>query len=402
MDQSAQVVVVGAGPAGSATAGALAASGVDVLLVDKATFPREKTCGDGLTPRAVAVLDGMGVLPQLESAGALRIRGARLYAPNGQFAEVAFEELAEAPFPYGLTIPRRILDALLLEDARRAGARFASPLRVTGVVRQNGAVVGVEGVLEEEAVTVRAGVTCLATGAAMPLVQEADLLPAVPPVIRAARGYFQDLTAAEPLFQFHFDRQLLPGYGWLFPLAGGRANVGIGIYAARRSVPPYRLYERFVSTNPRLQSQLAGAAPEATSRSCILRFDFPSMQTETDGLLVVGEAAGLVNPINGEGVDFALESGLLAARVISEALAAGDLSARRLAAYGRRLRERYLDLFRNLTRMRRWYLREPVLNLIVRKAQRRPQLKAVLMNAAMGLTDGREALSSHTLKDILL
>jgi flavin-dependent dehydrogenase len=129
VNQSAEVVVVGAGPAGSATAGALAASGVDVLLVDKATFPREKTCGDGLTPRSVAMLETMGALAQLESAGALRIGGARLYAPNGRFAEVAFEELAEVSFPFGLTVPRKTLDTLLLEQARRAGARFVAPLR---------------------------------------------------------------------------------------------------------------------------------------------------------------------------------------------------------------------------------------------------------------------------------
>jgi geranylgeranyl reductase family protein len=402
MNESAQVVVVGAGPAGSATAGALATSGVDVLLVDKATFPREKTCGDGLTPGSVAVLDRMGVLAELESAGALRIRGARLYAPNGRFAEVQFEELAGSPHPFGLTLPRKTLDALLLEEARRAGARFMSPLRVTGLVRQDGAVAGVAGSLEDETVTVRADVTCLATGAAMPLVQEAGLLPRVPPVIRATRGYFRGLAGVEPLFQFHFDRQLLPGYGWLFPLAGGRANVGIGIYTDRRPIPPQRLYERFLGTNPLMRSELAGAAPEATPKSYLLRFDFPRMQTETDGLLLVGEAAGLVNPINGEGVDYALESGLLAARVIDEALAAGDVSGRRLAAYGHQLRERYLELFRNLTRMRRWYLRGPVLNLIVRKAERRPDLKTVLIGAAMGLTEGSDALTLKTLKEILL
>lgn len=402
MDLSAQVVVVGAGPAGSATAGALAGRGVDVLLVDKATFPRAKVCGDGLTPRSVAVLDTMGLRPRLESAGALRIRGARLYAPDGRSIEVAFEELVDGPCPFGLTIPRHTLDALLLDHARCAGARFLSPLRVTGLRRQNGAVVGVEGVMADEAVTIRAGVTCLATGAAMPLVQAAGLLPAIPPVIRATRGYFENVKAPEPLFQFHFDRGLLPGYGWLFPLAGGGANVGIGIYAGRRAVPPYRIYERFVSTNPRMRDQLAEGAPAEAAKSYVLRSGFPTMQTETDGLLLVGEAAGLVNPINGEGVDYALESGHLAAGFIAEALAANDLSGRRLAAYGHQLRRRYLDLFRHLARMRRWYLHEPILNLIVRKAERRPPLKTVMISAALGLTDARDALSLGTLKEILL
>jgi flavin-dependent dehydrogenase len=315
---------------------------------------------------------------------------------------VAFEELAGVPASYGLTVRRESLDAFLLDHARRAGVRFLSPARVTGLRRRNGAVVGVEGVLDKETISVRAGVTCLATGVAMPLIQEAGLLSTVPPVIRATRGYFQGLESPEPIFQFHFDPELLPGYGWVFPLRGGCANVGIGTFDNRGGVPPHRLYQRFVSANPRVHQQLAAAEPRAAAKSYPLRFDFPTMRTESDGLLVVGEAAGLVNPINGEGVDYALESGLLAARIIAEALSAGDVSGRRLGAYGRELRQRYLDLFRLLTRMRRWYLREPVLNLIVRKAERRPHLKTLLINAALGIVDPRAALSLRTWKEILL
>jgi geranylgeranyl reductase family protein len=409
--ESAQVVVVGAGPAGSTTAAALAAHGVDVLLLDREVFPREKICGDGLTPRSVGVLGEMGLLAKVEAAGALRINGVRIYAPGGDYVEAGFDSPGELP-SFGLTVPRIALDALLLEQAQAAGVRFVSNFRVKGLVRdgratvasQGGTVIGVEGVLDGEPAVVRAPLTCLATGAAVPLVEQAGLLRTAPLIIRATRSYFEDVGALDPLFQFYFDRGLLPGYGWIFPMAGGRANVGIGHFPSgqfrRRLLPSRRLYDGFLDQNLSVRQQLAGATPGGPVKSYPLRTDFPRVQTQSDGLLLVGEAAGLVNPINGEGVDFALESGLMAAEVAAEALLAGDLSGQRLAVYGRRLRERYLVLFQYLAKMRDWYFRERVLNLIIRKAHRRPELKHLFVNAALGLADPRDGVSLRTLAKI--
>ncbi len=410
--ESAQVVVVGAGPAGSTTATALAARGVEVLLLDREVFPREKTCGDGLTPRSVGVLEEMGLLAKVEAAGALRMDGVRIHAPNGDYIEAAFDSSGELP-SFGLTLPRIALDALLLEHAQAAGARFVGNFRAKGLVwdgraagaSQRGTVIGVEGVLDGEPAVVRAPLTCLATGAAAPLVEQAGLFPAAPLIIRATRSYFEDVEALDPLFQFYFDRGLLPGYGWIFPMAGGRANVGTGYFPGgqfrRRSAPSRRLYDGFLDRNLSVKQQLAGATPAGPVKSYPLRTDFPRVQTQTDGLLLVGEAAGLVNPINGEGVDFALESGLMAAEVAADALPAGDLSGERLAVYGRRLRERYLTLFHYLAKMRDWYFRERVLNLIIRKAHRRPELKHLFVNAALGLGDPRDGVSLGTLAKIL-
>ncbi len=403
MEWTAQVIVVGAGPAGSAAAASLSAQGVDTLLLDRAAFPREKTCGDGLTPPSVAVLQELGLLPKLEAAGALRTTGVRIFAPGGRSIEIGFDELAGELPAFGLTIPRRILDALLLEHAQQAGARFVSRFHVDGLLRDQGAVVGVKGKCNGQRAVARAPLTCLATGAGMPLVLKAGLLPAVPPVSHGARAYY-DLPALDPVLQLHFDRSLLPGYGWIFPLSGGRANVGVGSLAGgsprRRAAPTRQLFERFVSHNAHVQGQLAGARRIGPVRSYPLRTDLAA-RTQTNGLLLVGEAAGLANPVSGEGVHYALESGLMAAQVAAEALLEGDLTSSRLAVYGRRLHERYASGFRCLGRVRRWYLRERVLDLIVQKAQRRPRLKYLLANAVLGLTDPGEATSLATLAKIL-
>ena len=400
---TAQAVVVGAGPAGSATASALAQCGVDVLLLDKAAFPRDKTCGDGLTPRSVAVLQEMGLLPRLETAGARRISGIRIVAPAGCFVEVGFDELAGKLPPFSLTLPRRTLDALLLEHAQAAGARFMSRFRVQELVYKNGVIAGVQGIHKGEAALVHAPLTCLATGAAVLLVQKAGLLPTVPPPMRAARSYFGGLTELEPIFQFHFDRNLIPGYGWIFPLAGGRANVGVGCFPGRqfRPSPPRRPYEQFINQNPLVGQQLTKATSDGPVKSYPLRTGFLSVkQTQRDGLLLVGEAAGLVNPLTGEGVDYALESGLMAAEVAAGALGEDTFSAGRLAVYGRRLHQRYGALFYYLTKMRQWYIRERVLNTVIRKAQYRPRLKYMFAHAALGLIDPKEGISLRTLRDI--
>ncbi len=406
VDHTARVVIVGAGPAGSVTAAALAERGVDTLLLDQATFPREKTCGDGLTPRSVAMVQQMGLLSRLEESGGLRINGVRVYAPDGRFAEVGMDELGGELPPFGLTVRRHELDALLVEHAQAAGARFLASFRVSALTRSDGAVAGVQGTVPGgEHTVVRASLVCLATGVATALVKKAGLLSAVMPVIRAVRAYYENVADLAPIFQLHYDRCFLPGYGWIFPLSGRRANVGVGCFPSgrfrRRTSPPLEMFRRFVNLNPRCSAQLASAIAAGPIESRPLRVHFPTMQTQADNLLLVGEAAGLVNPFNGEGVGFAMESGLLAAEVAAEALADGDLSAGRLAIYGRCLRERYLSLFSSLSKMRDWYIRERALNLIIGKAQKRPRLAQLLVGAALGVVDPMEAVSWPTLRDIV-
>lgn len=400
-----QIVIVGAGPAGCTTAAALAADGIDVLLVDRATFPRDKVCGDGLTPRSVAVIKALGLLPQLEASGAKRISGLQITGPEGRSIRVNFDELASDIPSFGLTVPRRALDSALLQKAMGAGARFLDRFRVRRLNQRDGRVVGVQGQHKGQAAEIDAPLTCLAVGAAMTLSLQAGLLDRAPPIIRAARGYFSSSGDLEPVFQFHFDQQLLPGYGWLFPMSGGRVNVGAGFFPdgrfKRDRSAPHRAVERFVLRNARVQAQLNGLAPVGPIKSHPLRTDFGHYPCYKSGLLLVGEAAGLVNPITGEGVDYALESGLLAAQVAAAALARDSTADEHLSRYDALLRDRYQALFFYLTRMRRWYVRRHILSLILRKAPRRPRLRHLFANAALGLIDPREGVSLRTLADIL-
>ena len=165
----ADVLVVGAGPAGSTTAYLLARQGWDVLLVDRAHFPRPKTCGDGLTPRAVATLQRLDLLPQLLEAGYPRVEGARMVAPGGHEWCPRFTEAARQLPGYGLMVPRSELDEWLRQQAVDAGARFLGSFHAQAALRRDGHVSGIQGLLNGHVQTIHARLTVAATGVSIGL-----------------------------------------------------------------------------------------------------------------------------------------------------------------------------------------------------------------------------------------
>ena len=319
----ADVVIVGAGPAGSTAAALLAQRGWDTLLVDRADFPRDKTCGDGLTPRAVAVLDRLGVLPAFTSNGYQRINGAVTVAPNGAVFRARFGDLALGLPDYGLVIPRLELDDRLRRHAIDLGSRFIAGLHVTGPLNEGSgvcgpkgkgryAVSGVEGQAGEQAVRIEASLTILATGASIGLLRSFGVLSQMPPTMNAIRGYFTGIRDLGDEFEFFFDRELAPGYAWIFPLANGRANVGLGLFnwhrRANGEANTRRLLADFLTRHPRL----AAARPDGPVRGYPLRTDYPRYRAAGPGYLLTGEALGLVHPTTGEGIDLAMESAEIA------------------------------------------------------------------------------------------
>jgi geranylgeranyl reductase family protein len=316
-------VVVGAGPAGSATAYHLASRGRRVLMVDRRNFPRDKSCGDGLTRAAVRQLAEMGVLDEL--TGASRVGGVRIRMRHRGSRDFWYE--GDGPLTYGLVVPRLELDAKLCARAVRAGATLWTDARATYLLGEPGAVRGVEVERDGRRVAVRAPVVVAADGAASGLGRQAGLSS----VDRdqtgfATRGYFADVADLDPLLEIHLplfdvtERYLLPSYGWVFPVGGGVVNVGVGLFD-----PTYRenvrsLYDRFVTELTRTDPRFTRARPVGRMSGAPLRLDFDPARCGVPGLLLVGDAAGLVSPFTGEGISFALESGVLAAAQIDAAL----------------------------------------------------------------------------------
>jgi menaquinone-9 beta-reductase len=350
--EDADVIVVGAGPAGSATAAYLARAGVDVLLLEKANFPREKVCGDGLTPRAVKALIGMGV-PLDERDGWVRNKGLRIIG-GGVRLELPWPELSSYP-GYGLVRTRLDFDEILARTAQKSGARLLEGVTVTGPVLDDaGRITGVTarptGAAGEPERSYHARVVVAADGnssrlsLAMGLSKRDDR-----PMGVAVRTYYTSPRHQDDYLESWLDlwdgRDLLPGYGWIFGMGDGTSNVGLGILNTSSSFGN-------VDYRDLLRRWLAGLPPEwgyveenrtQPIRGAALPMGFNRTPHYTRGLLLAGDAGGMVNPFNGEGIPYALESGELAAQFIAQALARPDAAGleRVLMAYPQALKAAY-------------------------------------------------------------
>jgi geranylgeranyl reductase family protein len=365
---TADVIVVGAGPGGSATAAYLAAQGVDVVLLDKATFPRDKICGDGLTPRAVRELVHLGV----DTTGWQRTRGLRILGGGRNFT---LDWPESATFPsHGLVRTRQQFDHTLAQHAVSRGARLHQGASVTApVVDGRGRVTGVTAKLLDGAgrptgatATYRAKVVVAADGVSSRLATAVGRPKREDRVMGVAvRAYYMTPRRDDYLESHlelwatddHGQRMLMPGYGWIFPLEDGRTNVGLGILDTSSAFgkTDYKEVLRRWADSLDDRWELEHDPAGGPIRGAALPMGFNRTPLYADGLLLVGDAAGMVNPFNGEGIDYALEAARVGADVIGQALARSTDTGREraLAAYPRIMKHELGGYFT----LGRWFAR---------------------------------------------
>ena len=356
----ADVIVVGAGPGGSAAAYHMARHGLRVLLLEKTEFPREKVCGDGLTPRATRQLIRMGV-DTSEKAGWLQNRGLRVIG-GGVRLELDWPELASFP-SYGLVRTRLDFDDMLAKRAVEAGAILRTNVTVTGpVLDDDGRAIGVTAKAGsgKEPVQFRAPLVVAADGVsgklplAMGLTKRDDR-----PIGVAVRRYYHSPVRADDDYLESWlelrsaqDRdRLLPGYGWIFGLGDGRVNVGLGILNSSSAFGKtnYRaMLSDWLATTPPDWGMTDETNAAGPILGAALPMGFNRVPHYTRGVMLVGDSGGMVNPMNGEGIAYAMESGELAAEVAVQALArpAGADRERALQAYPAELKIRFGGYYR--------------------------------------------------------
>ncbi len=354
----ADVIVVGAGPAGAGAAYWCASAGLDVLLLEKSAFPRDKICGDGLTPRAVSELVRMGV-PIREQDGWIRNVGLRVIG-GGHRIELPWPELSSYP-SYGLARARTTFDQTLAEHARAAGAKLSERTSVTGPVldERTGRVVGVRARPVDDAgrragdeVEYRAPVVIDAGGVSARLATSVGRVKRDDrPMGVAVRTYFRTPRHDDPWMESHLElwdgepgrSHLMPGYGWIFSLGDGTANVGLGSVsstAAATKVDYKDLFARWMAHAP-AEWEFTPEHQVGPVRGAALPMGFNRGPMYADGLLLAGDSAGMVSPFNGEGIAYGLQAGRVAADAISQALTRGSAAGREraLATYQQRMRE---------------------------------------------------------------
>ena len=408
-DDDADVIVVGAGPSGATTAYYLAQAGLDVLLLEKARFPRDKVCGDGLTPRAVKALVAMGV-DVGPGSGWLRNKGLRVIGA-GLRLEMPWPELDSYP-GYGLVRARATLDETLARRAQAAGAKLLEGVTVTGPVLDDaGQIVGVTAQSEAESsnsdhaersrgatqafrsrVIVAADGNSSRLSVAMGLRKRDDR-----PLGVAVRTYYTSPRHDDDYLESWLDLwdgdRLLPGYGWIFGMGDGTSNVGLGLLntSAAFGNTDYRaLLKRWLRSMPEEWGYVEENRTEPV-RGAALPMGFNRTPHYHRGLLLAGDAAGMVNPFNGEGIAYAMESGEILARTIAQALArpTREQAERVLRGYPQALRDAYGGYYALGRVFVQLIGRPQLMRFATRHGMSRPALMRFALKLLANLTDPR-------------
>ncbi len=377
------LAIVGAGPAGATAAMYAARAGLSAIVVDRATFPRDKICGDALSGKSMSILDELGLMEDVARLQGAQIRHIILASPEAVGARVDmrgkshFDPLTQRHVPMGgFVIRREVFDDYLVQEARRRGAEIREGFFVQDLLRdESGCVIGIEGRQGRNgtAEQIRARVVLGCDGFSSIVARKAGLYHHDPKHwLVALRCYYEGVEGLSDELELHFADEVRPGYFWIFPLEDGRANIGIGMVHAemkRRNIDLRVALDQVLSRAP-FAERFRHARPLEKPVGWNLPVGSKRRPVHGDGFVLLGDAAGLIDPFSGEGIGNAFYSARIAVTACAEAIAAGDTSAAGLRCYEQRLWDSLGDELKVSTQMQRIGRMRPVLNFVINKAAR--------------------------------
>lgn len=384
---AADVIVVGGGPAGSATAALLAAAGVEVLLVDRAVFPRDKPCGAYLAPGCMSLFAALGARESLERLGPLTLTGVRLVAPSGRRCFLPF---GQTP---AWSLPRRAFDACLLAAAAGRGARVLQGCRVEGIVRDGERVVGVMTRGASGSETLRAPLVVGADGRNSVVARRLGLFAWDPTLRRVS--ILQDYTGKNPIGPLVEAHLGVGRYVILNPQPGGLLHLGLvePMDTLLRTRSPRDLLAEGLRATPQAAARLTGMEPVGPPRT-IAPLAFRVRAAAGPGFLLVGDAAGYRDPLTGDGVYRALLSARLVAETILEGRESSDPARAIPRLYATRFRETFQNRDRLAALLQRLSDRSWPIEQLTSRLASRPEAARRFLEAVGGLSPARSLLAT--------
>lgn len=383
------VIVVGGGPAGSSAATFLGMAGKDVLLLDRAKFPREKTCGDGISGKSVRVLQELGITEGIKNVEHLDMYGVTFSSPKGVTVQIPASKEKEKT-PPGYVCTREVFDNLLFQNAKKH-ATTIEQFNVDELLYANGAMIGVSGtnMATKEKITFKAKVTIIANGAGSAFTQNMGLKNNKPEhQVSALRCYYEGVEGMTDQIELHFVQEALPGYFWIFPLPNKKANVGIGMLVPdiqKKKINMEKVMYEIIEKHP----MFAARFKNAKKLTEVKRWHLPlgswrPSKAYGNGFVLVGDCASLIDPFTGEGIGNALISGKIASKIIVEAFEKNDFSETVLSKYHTELYDEVGDELNTSYNLQRLGTHTWVLNMIIDKANRseyvRNAISSTLLN----------------------
>lgn len=378
------VIIVGGGPGGSSAASFLSMGGAKVLLVDKATFPRDKICGDAHSGKTIKVLRELGINNQLPKVPHAKVRGIILSSPKGEVLDLPFARAGEEVREPGYVIRRKDGDNLFFQHAKKLSTQTIEGFTVTDVIQENGRPTGIVGKMPNgESKTFTAKFIIGADGANSLVVTKLGVKRLDENHTCAAlRAYYDNVEGLTDRIEIHFVKESMPGYFWIFPIDGKNANVGIGMVSRdikAKSVNLQQVMLDLIAKNPLFTERFKNAKLVSPIQGWKLPFGSKHQQVHGDGFLLVGDAASLIDPFSGEGIGNALTSGQIAAKVGLEALKANNFSKEFFNAYEERLWKELDAELQTSYNMQKLGRNQFILNLVIHKAATKPKVKDAIV-----------------------
>ncbi|MFH1784976.1 MAG: NAD(P)/FAD-dependent oxidoreductase [Candidatus Micrarchaeota archaeon] len=383
------IIIIGAGPSGSSCASFLSKAGKKVLLLDRAKFPREKVCGDGISGRSVAVLQELGILDLFDDVEHEDMFGVTFSSPNGTVVPVSSK--GKSKKPPGFVCRREVFDNIVFQHAKSLSTKTIENFIAQDLIIENDYVVGVKGTHNGKEMEFRAKVIVGADGAAGITARKLNAVNTDPNhQCSGIRCYYEGVEGMGDKIELHFVKEAIPGYFWIFPLPGKKANIGMGMMVRdikKHKINLQKVMFDIIESNPTFKWRFAKAKKTTEVKSWLLPYATKKVKAAGNGYVLVGDASSLIDPFTGEGIGNALTSGKLAAETIIQAFKTNDFSEKSLSEYQTQLFSLIEGEVNSNYRMQKLSNNPFLLNLVIGRAAKSDYVKGVISDALLNPQD---------------